>query len=207
MKESFEMKNIARKRNGLGLPVSINYDRRNPFVDRVKVLISSGAGGDGASIMAHEHSNEFAGPGGGNGGQGGNVFVRCTRTFPDLSHVKQLGSQVAAPSGSVGYSRTAHGKSGEDLWLDLPLGTQIVDVDTNVTLFDLEEENSEVLLLEGGQGGKGNASFANKWHHSPQEATKGLPGNTILAQLELKMIADCGLVGYPNAGKSTFLGH
>ena len=201
--ETVVVKGLMWKRR---LPVSVKYDRRRPFTDRVKVLISSGAGGDGASIMSHEHNNELAGPGGGNGGRGGNVFLRCTREFPDLSHIKEMGTQISAGYGSVGYARSAHGKNGADLWLSLPTGTQVIDVDTNSVLFDLEKESTEVLLLEGGSGGKGNAAFANRWYHSPIEATKGLPGNTILAQLELKMIADCGLVGFPNAGKSTFLG-
>jgi GTP-binding protein len=186
--------------------VAAKFDRRRPFVDQVKVLITSGCGGDGASIMSHEHSNELAGPGGGNGGRGGNVFLRCSRKFPDLSHIKSMGAQVCAGMGSVGFARTAHGRNGDDLWLDLPVGTQLVDVDTNSVLYDLDTDSMEVLLLEGGSGGKGNAAFANRWYHSPLEATKGLPGNTILAQIELKMIADCALVGFPNAGKSTFLG-
>ncbi len=186
--------------------VAGKFDRRRPFVDQVKVLISSGCGGDGASIMSHEHNNELAGPGGGNGGRGGNVFCRCSSKFPDLGHVKAMGPQLCAGAGSVGYARTAHGRNGEDLWLTVPVGTQIIDVDTNSVLYDMDSDSAEVLLLEGGAGGKGNAAFANRWYHSPLEATKGLPGNTILAQLELKMIADCALVGYPNAGKSTFLG-
>ncbi|KAK7196175.1 GTP-binding protein [Novymonas esmeraldas] len=178
---------------------------KHRFVDRVKVLICSGTGGDGASIMAHEHGNELAGPGGGNGGNGGNVMLRCVKRHTDLSHVENMGSQISAGAGCCGFSREAHGKRGQDLWLQLPLGTQVVDMDTNEVQYDLDEDGAEMILLEGGQGGKGNAAFANKWHHSPVESTKGLPGNTMLAQIELKTIADCGLVGYPNAGKSSLL--
>lgn len=178
---------------------------KHRFVDRVKVLLCSGTGGDGASIMAHEHGNELAGPGGGNGGNGGNVMLRCVKQRTDLSHIADMGGQVAAGAGCCGFSREAHGRRGHDLWLPLPLGTQVVDMDTNEVLYDLEEDGMEIVLLEGGQGGKGNAAFANKWHHSPIESTKGLPGNTMLAQIELKTIADCGLVGYPNAGKSSLL--
>lgn len=187
------------------LRTSCVWRAKHRFVDRVKVLLCSGAGGDGASIMAHEHGNEFAGPGGGNGGNGGNVMLRCVKTCTDLSEVEDMGSQIVAGTGSCGFSREAHGKRGRDLWLQLPVGTQVVDMDTNEVQYDLDEAGMEVILLEGGQGGKGNAAFANKHHHSPIESTKGLPGNTMLAQIELKTIADCGLVGYPNAGKSSLL--
>ncbi|ORC85210.1 putative GTP-binding protein [Trypanosoma theileri] len=179
--------------------------RNHPFVDAVKVLLSSGAGGDGASVMSHEHGNEFAGPGGGNGGNGGSVMLRCSRKYTDLSHIKAMGNQISAAAGSVGYARTAHGKRGKDLLLELPVGTEVVDVDTNEVVYDVDEDGVELLLLEGGQGGKGNAAFANKWHHSPTESTRGLPGNTMLVQFELKTIADVGLIGCPNAGKSSLL--
>eukprot|EP00796_Vickermania_ingenoplastis_P005231 gene5231-3745_t len=179
--------------------------RQQGFVDSVKVLLASGAGGDGVSVMAHEHGNEFAGPGGGNGGNGGSVFARCVSKVSDLRHIQEMGNQLAAGPGCCGYSRQAHGRRGEDLWLSLPVGCQITDVDTNEVLFDLDEPGTEVLLLEGGQGGKGNAAFANRWMHSPVQSTRGLPGNTLLAQIELKIIADCGLIGYPNAGKSSLL--
>lgn len=179
--------------------------QKDRFVDHVKVLLCSGAGGDGASIMSHEHGNEFAGPGGGNGGDGGHVILRCKKRCTDLSGVEDMGSQISADPGGCGYAREAHGRRGANLYLDLPLGTQIIDMDTNEVQYDLEEEDVEIRLLEGGQGGKGNASFANKWHHSPVESTKGLPGNTMLAHIELKTIADCGLIGYPNAGKSSLL--
>nr|CCC93867.1 putative GTP-binding protein [Trypanosoma congolense IL3000] len=180
-------------------------NRQHPFVDAVKLLISSGAGGDGASIMSHEHGNEFAGPGGGNGGRGGNVMLRGSRRVCDLSHISAMGNQISAESGSVGFARTAHGRRGRDLFLELPVGTVVTDVDTNEVVYDIEEDGVELLLLQGGQGGKGNAAFANKWHHSPTESTRGLPGNTMLAQFELKSLADVGLIGYPNAGKSSLL--
>lgn len=187
------------------LRYSFSRLRAAEFIDCVKVLLASGAGGDGVSIMAHEHGNEFAGPGGGNGGNGGSVLARCVPNYYDLRHIQEMGSSLAAEAGQSGYARQAHGKRGSDLWLPLPIGCQITDVDTHAVLFDLDTPGVEVMLLEGGQGGKGNAAFANKWHHSPIESTRGLPGNTMLAQIELKLIADCGLIGYPNAGKSSLL--
>lgn len=184
---------------------SFVFLRAAEFIDSVKVLLASGAGGDGVSIMAHEHGNEFAGPGGGNGGNGGSILARCVSDQPDLRHIRDMGSSLTAETGQSGYARQAHGRKGKDLWLPLPIGSQITDVDTHTVLFDLDVPGVEVMLLEGGQGGKGNAAFANKWHHSPIESTRGLPGNTMLAQIELKLIADCGLIGYPNAGKSSLL--
>ena len=182
------------------------YNRITPFIDRVKALVCSGSGGDGAATFMHVCNNEFAGPGGGNGGRGGNVYLRCTRAYPDLSHILALGSQIRANNGRVGYNFLREGRRGSDIVLNLPIGTQVVDVDTNDTIFDLETESMEVLLLDGGAGGKGNARFANKMNHSPKESTRGLPGNTMLCHFELKSIADVGLVGFPNAGKSSLLG-
>jgi GTP-binding protein len=186
-------------------PFTRKYSRHAPFSDSVKILVSSGAGGDGANKMLHLHMEEYAGPGGGNGGRGGCVYLRCARKRQDLNHIKRLGKYVSAGIGRVGKTRTEHGSRGNDLTLDLPLGTQVTDVDTNDVIFDLDTENTEVLLLDGGTGGKGNASFASASCHSPKHSTRGLPGNTMLAQFELKSIADCGLVGLPNAGKSTLL--
>lgn len=191
------------RKESLAVPKTIT--KNAPFTDRVKVLLASGAGGDGASIMSHEHTCEFAGPGGGNGGRGGNVILRSSRKFVDLEHIQSLGSQISAENGCVGLRRKSHGRGGSDLILELPIGTQVVDIDTNEVVYDLVDDAVEVLLLEGGQGGKGNAAFANRQYHSPIESTRGLPGNTLLAQLELKSIADCGLVGMPNCGKSSVI--
>lgn len=176
-----------------------------PFVDRVKVLLSSGAGGDGASIMGSVYNNEFAGPVGGNGGRGGNLFVQSQKVLTDLSHIERCGAQIVAEPGRTGRTDSATGRGGRGTTILVPLGTQIVDVDTNEVVIDLDEDDVKFLLLEGGQGGKGNKNFISAMNHSPKESTRGLPGNTMLAQFELKTIADCGLVGLPNSGKSSIL--
>ena len=186
-------------------PIERHYSREAPFVDRVKCLLSSGAGGDGVVMFHHMMNKEFGGPSGASGGKGGSVFAACTRQYPDLAHLAALGANVKAHSGTNGGIENRGGRTGTDLTLSLPPGTVITDVDTNTVVLDLDEPGTTSLLLEGGKGGKGNAAFQNAVNHAPTEATKGLPGNTMLTQFELKMIADVGLVGFPNAGKSSIL--
>ena len=187
-------------------PVNRTYHhKRAPFTDAVKILVSSGGGGDGAINLHHESNREFAGPSGGNGGRGGNVVLKCSRRHGDLAHIAAFGSFIKADSGLNGGAVKCTGKSGSDLVLEVPPGTQVTDVDTNDVCYDLETEGQEVVLLEGGKGGKGNAMFKSAVNQLPLNATRGLPGNTMLTMFELKSIADVGLVGFPNAGKSSLL--
>jgi len=178
--------------------------RRNPFVDKVKALVTSGRGGDGRSCFLHEYQREFGGPSGGNGGKGGNVFLVATHKRQDLAHIDAMGYHIFAGPGNHGMAKNKWGGKGEDLCLEVPLGTVILDVDSNVVVHDLEAECG-VVLLEGGAGGKGNMVFKHATNQSPKEATRGIPGSSMLVQFELKTIADVGLVGYPNAGKSSVL--
>eukprot|EP00760_Papus_ankaliazontas_P001014 PhM_4_TR10354/c0_g1_i1/m.80254/K03979/obgE, cgtA; GTPase len=179
-------------------------NKRDPFCDKLKVLVSSGRGGDGRTAFLHIMNTEFAGPAGGNGGRGGHVYLVSTHKRQDLAHIKNMGYHISASTGTPGGSKDRYGAKGDDLILDVPIGTVAVDVDSNEVVHDLEAEGG-VLLLEGGAGGKGNTMFAHSTHHSPRECTRGLPGNSMLVQFELKTIADVGLVGYPNAGKSSVL--
>lgn len=193
------------------IPVSTpKYNRKTrPFVDRVRVLLSSGRGGDGVSIMGAVKNQEFAGPAGGNGGQGGHVFLRASPLFPDLHHIRAMGSTISAGSGFKGKDMEEGGRAGSHVILDVPIGTVLRDADTNTEICDTGAPSAVVgqtiLVLEGGMAGRGNASFRSSICVSPISATKGLPGNSLYASLELKILADVALVGLPNAGKSSIL--
>ena len=181
------------------------YNKRNPYCDATKILLASGTGGDGAVRLLHNAQEEFAGPGGGNGGRGGHIFLKATRKFPDLAHIKAHGSYIQAGSGVNGGNVLMHGKTGDSIILEVPLGTQVSDVDTNTVMYDMTKEGQEVVLLEGGKGGKGNAAFKSAMQQLPLNATRGMPGNTMLTLFELKTKADVGLIGLPNSGKSTII--
>lgn len=191
------------------IPVpSPRYHRKHrPFIDKLRILLSSGRGGDGASIMDAQMNHEFAGPIGGNGGQGGSVFLRASHLYPDLHHLKAMGTSITAGAGGKGKDMLGYGNNGRHLVLDVPLGTVLRDADSNQEVADLSTRlNEMVMILEGGIGGKGNAAFKSSVCVSPVSATNGLPGNSVFASIELKTLADVSLVGLPNAGKSSILG-
>jgi GTP-binding protein len=173
------------------------------FVDRVQVSIIAGAGGDGALSFRHEKFRARGGPDGGDGGNGGNVILRASRNQNTLAafRYKKL---LQAKSGQAGGKRKRHGKKGEDLEVQVPVGT-VVNDETGGILADLTEDGQTALIAQGGKGGFGNAHFTSSTRQAPRIAEKGEKGQEIDAVFELKMIADAGIVGLPNAGKSTFL--
>lgn len=174
------------------------------FVDEVEITVSSGMGGRGASSMRREKYVPMGGPDGGDGGRGGHVIVRADSglaTLMDLRHV----SHFRAPHGERGQFRQRNGSCGEDLIIRLPVGTIVKDAEHGDVLFELLAEGEERILAEGGIGGLGNIHFKTSTNRAPRESTPGGPGQTLTVRLELKLMADVGLLGFPNAGKSTFI--
>lgn len=172
------------------------------FVDTAKVFISAGKGGDGAVSFRHEKYIEKGGPDGGDGGDGGDVVFVATsdlNTLVDYRYKPELKAQV----GENGSKRDRHGASGETLYVKVPVGTIVKRNDEIIA--DLTFEGEEVVIACGGRGGFGNAHFKSSVRQTPRMAEKGEPGESFEAELELKLLADVGLIGFPNAGKSTFL--
>lgn len=173
------------------------------FVDTAKVLISAGKGGDGAISFRHEIYVAKGGPDGGNGGRGGNVVFEATQNLNTLIDFRYK-PELKAEAGTNGSKRDRNGKSGENLVVKVPVGT-IIKKDGEL-IADLAENGQRAIVAKGGAGGFGNAHFKSSVRQAPRIAEKGEPGEAYEAELELKLLADVGLVGFPNAGKSTFLG-
>ncbi len=174
------------------------------FIDHVELTVHSGKGGQGAVSFRREKFVPKGGPDGGDGGKGGDVYFLVDKNTHTLSHYK--GKRVLkAQNGRPGEGRRKHGKNGEDLILIVPPGTQVFDAKSGELLLDLVEDGEKVLFLEGGKGGKGNWHFRSASNQRPTYAQPGLPGKTRDIRLELKLIADVGLVGFPNVGKSTLI--
>lgn len=174
------------------------------FVDNVKIKASSGKGGAGCASFHREKFIIKGGPDGGDGGKGGDVYILADKNSHTLSQFKG-NKHTKAKNGAPGKSRNMFGKSGEDAYIIVPPGTQIFDNETGELLADMTEDGQKVKLLEGGKGGLGNVHFKSATNQRPTYAQPGLPGITKELRLELKLIADVGLVGFPNVGKSTLI--
>ena len=174
------------------------------FIDKVKLNISSGKGGEGCTSFRREKFVVKGGPDGGDGGRGGYVFFEVNSNTDTLSSFKGK-KYIKADDGKPGEGNRSSGKSGEHLIIKVPPGTQVIDDKTDKILLDLIKENEKISFLIGGKGGLGNYHFKNSRNQTPTYHQMGLPGISIDVRLELKLIADVGLVGYPNVGKSTFI--
>ena len=174
------------------------------FLDQAKVFVRSGNGGAGAVSFLREKFVEFGGPNGGNGGRGGDVIIRCVDGLNTLIDYR-FQQHFKAETGTHGMGKDRHGAKGGDAILKVPVGTQVFEEDGETLIADFTEVGQELVLLEGGNGGFGNAHFKTSANQAPRRANPGLLGTEKWIWLRLKLIADAGLVGLPNAGKSTFL--
>jgi GTP-binding protein len=174
------------------------------FLDEAKVYIRSGDGGNGCVSFRREKFIEFGGPNGGDGGRGGDVIVQAVDGLNTLIDYRYQ-QHFKAKNGRGGMGKDRHGASGDDIVLKVPAGTQVYEEDGETLLADLTAVGQRVVLARGGNGGFGNARFKSSTNRAPRHANPGQPGEELTIRLRLKLIADAGIVGLPNAGKSTFL--
>ncbi|HEY2069352.1 MAG TPA: GTPase ObgE [Rhizomicrobium sp.] len=174
------------------------------FLDQAKVYIRSGNGGNGCVAFRREKFIEFGGPWGGNGGRGGDVWAEAVENLNTLIDYRYR-QHLTAQNGGPGMGKDMSGANGDDAILRVPIGTEIYEEDDETPIADLAQAGDRVLLLKGGNGGFGNSHFKSATNRAPRHANPGLPGQERTIILRLKLIADVGLIGLPNAGKSTFL--
>ena len=182
----------------------VKEQRKYMFVDSVDLMLSSGKGGAGCVSFWTEKFVANGGPDGGDGGKGGSVYFRVDNNTDTLSALRGR-NHIKAEGGRPGEGRKCYGRKGQSIDIVVPPGTQIIDALSDEVIFDLIEEGEHVLFLEGGKGGLGNLHFKRSTNQRPTYAQPGLPGITKEIRLEMKLIADVGLVGYPSVGKSTLI--
>ncbi len=174
------------------------------FIDRVILDCRSGKGGDGRLSFLHEKNRPNGGPDGGNGGRGGSIYLRAsskTTTLVNYRHSKAF----FADNGEDGDIKNLYGRKGEDMYIDLPIGSVVFEKETHKFIVDLNEDGKTYLICKGGRGGRGNACFKNSRNKAPKIAENGLPGERKTIIVELKLLADVGIIGLPSVGKSTFI--
>ena len=174
------------------------------FLDQVKIFIKAGDGGSGSPSFRREKFIEFGGPDGGDGGKGGSIIFRSERNLNTLIDYRYQ-QHFKAKRGDDGKGKNKTGKGGDSLYLKVPIGTQVFEEDNKTLIFDFKEENEEFVAATGGKGGFGNTRFKSSTNRAPKKFTKGIKGEEFWIWLQLKTIADIGIIGQPNAGKSSLL--